>query len=274
MDNAQQFKLHLIREEKSEATVEKYVRDTQRFLDYANGEILTKELAMEYKEYLCKSYAPTSVNSIISSLNCFFVFIGRYDLKLKSMKLQRQVFAQKEKELVKTEYERLLNASKDKKHERINLIMQTICSSGIRVSELRYITMEAIEQETAIIRCKSKIRRIFLPKDLCKMLKKYAKEKQITEGPIFITKSGQPINRSNIWHDMKKLCESAKVDRRKVFPHNLRHLFARTYYTIQKDIVRLSDILGHSSIDTTRIYTIESGVIHRQQIQKLGLLRL
>ena len=190
------------------------------------------------------------------------------------MKIQRQIFAERSKELTKAEYERLLTAAKQKKNERLYYLMQTICSSGIRVSELSAITIDAIRARQATIKCKGKMRVVILPKDLCKMLMEYAKGQKISRGPVFVTKTGKPLDRSTIWEMMKALCESSGVDREKVFPHNLRHLFARTYYSIQKDIVRLADILGHSSVNTTRIYTMETGDIHRRQIQGLGLLRL
>ena len=196
-----------------------------------------------------------------------------YDLRVKKLKIQKQIFASTDKELSKAEYDRLLQAAKQKKNERLYLLMQTICSTGIRVSEVRYITVEAVARGIAEINCKGKRRQLFLPKQLCQVLKQYIKEQKIKSGSVFITKNGNPLDRSNIWTDMKKLCKAANVSEKKVFPHNLRHLFARTYYSLQKDIVRLADILGHSSVNTTRIYTMETGEIHRRQIQKLGLLR-
>lgn len=229
---------------------------------------------MNISRNLQKKYAPASVNAALSSLNSFFVFNEWYDCKVKALKIQRQIFAERSKELTKAEYDRLLTAAKQKKNERLYYLMQTICSSGIRVSELSAITVDAIRARQATIKCKGKMRVVILPKDLCKMLIEYARRQKISSGPVFITKTGKPLDRSTIWKMMKALCESAGVDREKVFPHNLRHLFARTYYSIQKDIVRLADILGHSSINTTRIYTMETGDIHRRQIQKLGLLRL
>lgn len=181
-----------------------------------------------------------------------------YDLKVKTLKIQRRIFADKEKELTKAEYERLLTAAQNKRNERLYYLMQTIGSTGLRISELKYVTCEAVNAGQAVINCKGKIRQVFLPKQLCKMLKTYIKQQHIKSGPVFITKTGKPLDRSTIWKMMKAICESARVDKEKVFPHNLRHLFARTYYSIQKDIVRLADILGHSSINTTRIYTMEA----------------
>lgn len=270
----EKFRHYLIEEEKSSATLEKYVRDLTVFSTWlARGE-LDKITVLRYKEHLTINYAPASVNSVLSSLNSFFEYNDWHCLKVKMLKIQKQIFAERSKELSKYEYERLLTAAKDKKNERLYYLMQTICSSGIRVSELSAITVEAVKVRRATINCKGKLRIVILPKDLCKILSEYAKGKKITSGPVFVTRTGKPLDRSTIWKMMKALCESASVDREKVFPHNLRHLFARTYYSIQKDIVRLADILGHSSINTTRIYTKETGDVHRRQIQKLGLLRL
>lgn len=267
------FKEFLINEEKSQVTVEKYMRDITTFFAWVNNIELSKGLIVEYKQSIIGNYAPASVNSMLSSLNSFFDFLGWHELKVKTLKIQRQIFADKEKELSKSEYERLLKAAQDKKNERLYLLMQTICATGIRVSELKYITCESVNVGQAVINCKGKTRVVILPKQLCKILKNYIKEKGILRGSVFISKSGKPLNRTNIWTDMKKLCEVAGVSKDKVFPHNLRHLFARTYYSLQKDIVRLADVLGHSSVNTTRIYTMESGEVHRKQIQKLGLLR-
>ena len=268
------FKKFLIDEEKSHATLEKYIRDINAFREWLGNRIVEKVMVLEYKAYLVEKYAPASANSMLSSINSFFEFNEWHELKVKMLKIQKQIFAEKNKELTKAEYERLLDAAKSKKNERLYYQMQTICSSGIRVSELKSITIEAVKERRAIIKCKGKMRIVILPKELCKMLAEYSKEQKITSGPVFVTKTGKPLDRSAIWKMMKQLCESAGVPKEKVFPHNLRHLFARTYYTIQKDIVRLADILGHSSINTTRIYTMETGDIHRRQIQKLGLLRL
>ena len=267
------YKNHLIDEEKSKSTIEKYTRDIRAFQLWAAERETDKRLVLEYKESLIGSYKPRSINSILSSLNSLFDFLGWQDCKVKTLKIQRQIFADKNKELSKDEYNRLLKAAKDKKNVRLYNLMQTICSTGIRVSELRYITVEAVNSGRANISCKGKMRTVILPKQLCKMLKTYIKEQKIKSGSVFISKNGKPLNRTNIWADMKKLCETAGVDRSKVFPHNLRHLFARTYYSLERDIVRLADILGHSSINTTRIYTMESGDVHRRQIERMKLLR-
>ncbi len=269
----QKFKSYLIDEEKSSSTLEKYIRDITVFMEWCKETELSKSVVLEYKQDIVKKYAPASVNSILSSLNSFFSYNEWYDLKVKALKIQRHIFASKDKELTKAEYERLLVAAKQKKNQRLYYLMQTICATGIRVSELKAITVSAVKSGQATINCKGKMRIVILPKQLCKMLKDYIKENNIKSGSVFVSKNGKPLDRSNIWSDMKKLCESAGVSKDKVFPHNLRHLFARTYYSIQKDVVRLADILGHSSVNTTRIYTMETGEIHRQQMQKLGLLR-
>ncbi|MBQ7033480.1 MAG: tyrosine-type recombinase/integrase [Clostridia bacterium] len=268
------FKQHLIEEEKSPATLEKYIRDVTAFHVWLAGHTVDKVTVLQYKAHLNAKYAPASVNSILSSLNSFFTFCNWHKLKVKLLKIQKPIFADRTKELSKAEYQNLLTAAKNRKNERLYYLMQTICASGIRVSEVKAITAEAVRARKAIIQCKGKMRTVILPKELCKMLSEYAQRQKIKSGPVFITKTGKPLDRSTIWKMMKSLCHDAGVDKTKVFPHNLRHLFARTYYSVQKDIVRLADILGHSSINTTRIYTMETGDVHRRQIQKLGLLRL
>lgn len=273
IDLIKAYENYLIDEEKSKATLEKYIRDVSAFDTWAGGRALKKELVLEYKQYLVDNYAPASVNSMLSSINSFFEYNEWYELKVKSLKIQKQIFADKEKELTKAEYERLLKAAKKKNNEQLYMLMQTICASGIRVSELSAITVETVKNRRANINCKGKMRIVILPNELCKMLTRYIKERNIKSGHVFVTRNGKPLDRSNIWRLMKSLCDTAGVSKSKVFPHNLRHLFARTYYSIEKDIVRLADILGHSSVNTTRIYTMENGEIHRRQIQKLGLLR-
>lgn len=271
-DLIKQYKTHLINEEKTKATIEKYIRDIIAFCKWLADRELTKELVLEYKAELVENYAPASVNSILASLNGFFSYNEWHELKVKNLKIQRRIFCQSEKELTKAEYEKLLKAAKDKRNERIYLVMQTICATGIRVSELPYITAEAVKSGQAQVKLKGKIRMIILNKALCRVLKKYMQEQGITSGSIFITRNGKPLDRHTIWKCMKDLCEIAGVPKEKVFPHNLRHLFAKTYYSLQKDIVRLADILGHSSINTTRVYTIENGDTHRRQIERMGLV--
>lgn len=269
--NIEAFHKYLIREEKSMATMEKYLRDVRAFLIYTGNRAVTKELVMAYKQNLVeKEYAVRSINSMLASLNSLLYFLGWEDCRVKSFKIQRQIYCSEEKELTKAEYMKLLRASKNQ--PQLNLIMQTICGTGIRVSELEHFTVEAIQHGEVVIRCKGKIRRILIPEKLKRMLLNYAKKSRILSGRIFITRSGKPLNRSHIWLQMKKLCESAGVKQSKVFPHNLRKLFARTFYGIEKDIAKLADILGHSSIDTTRIYIMTTGTEHRQKIEKLGLV--
>lgn len=268
----EKFRKYLLNEEKSAVTVEKYIRDVKSFKKWVDGREIIKAEMLLYKEHLIELYAPASVNSILSSLNSFFGFNEWYDLRVKNVKVQRQMFVSADKELNKSEYERLLRAAKNKKNEKLYLIMQTICSTGIRVSELKFITVESVKSGQAQVKLKGKVRTVFLPDELVKLLKRYVGEQEIESGSVFVTRTGKPIDRHGIWKAMKELCESAGVKKEKVFPHNLRHLFARTYYSIQKDMARLADILGHSNVNTTRIYTIETGEIHRRQIQRLGLV--
>lgn len=273
-DLIENFKNHLIDEEKASATLEKYVRDIKAFFVWVSGLEISKRTVLDYKEYLIGNFAPASVNSVLSSLNAFFQFNNWHELKVKMLKIQKQIFVQKERELTRAEYVRLLNAAREKKNERLYLLMQAICSSGIRVSELKYVTVESLRSRSTTINNKGKMRIVLLPAKLCSTLAEYTKRQKILSGPVFVTKTGKPLDRSTIWKMMKALCVRAQVSERKVFPHNLRHLFARTFYTLEKDIVRLADILGHSSVNTSRIYTMETGEIHRRKLQKLGLLQL
>ena len=272
-EQIESFRAYLSDEEKAPATIRKYIHDVTEFVCWLPEKSFDKSVVLCYKNHLIENYATASVNAALSSLNSFFHFMEWFELRVKNLKIQRQIFASTDKELTKAEYDRLLHAAKQKNNQRLYLLMQTICSTGIRVSEVKHITVQAIARGVAEINCKGKRRQVFLPKQLCQILKQYIKEQKIKCGAVFITKNGNPLDRSNIWSDMKKLCKAANVSEKKVFPHNLRHLFARTYYSLQKDIVRLADILGHSSVNTTRIYTMETGEIHRRQIQKLGLLR-
>lgn len=266
------FKALLVSEEKSAATTEKYIRDVKAFAEYMQNNEITKESVLAYKKHIQQNYAVRSVNSMIASINGFFSFLCWYDLKVKALKIQRQVFCTEEKELTKPEYLRLCRAADEKRNERLKLILQTICGTGIRVSELRYITVEAVKNGEAVVNCKSKTRVIFIVKELRKKLLRYAAEQNIKTGMIFITKAGKPINRTNIWREMKSLCKAANVNPQKVFPHNLRHLFARVFYGIEKDIAKLADILGHSSINTTRIYIISTGTEHRRRMENMRLI--
>ena len=267
-----EFKEHLILEERSEITVEKYIRDVKAFSAYTQNSDITKETVIAYKKHLQENYAVRSVNSMLASINSLFSFLGWHDLRVKSLKLQQQVFCPEEKELTKAEYARLCRTAERKHNERLNLILQTICGTGIRVSELQYITVEAVKQGEAVVNCKAKTRSVFIVKELKQKLLRYAAEQGIKSGMIFVTRTGKPISRTNIWREMKALCEEANVNPQKVFPHNLRHLFARVFYGIEKDIAKLADILGHSSINTTRIYIISTGTEHRQRMESMQLI--
>jgi len=200
--------------------------------------------------------------------------IGWDELALKNLKTQKESFCDDDRELTKEEYARLVAAAEKSGNHRLALVLQTICATGIRISELQYITVDAVRTGRADVSNKGKRRTIFLPGQLRRILTKYISENNVESGAVFVTRNGKPLNRSNIWRDMKALCERAGVDAKKVFPHNLRHLFARTHYTMEKDLSRLADILGHASVNTTRIYTKESGAVHAAQIERLGLMRL
>ncbi len=268
-----EFSAHLKNEEKSQNTTEKYLRDVRMFAAHFRDTEITKEKVIAYKsKLLAEHYAVRSVNSMLASLNSLFTFLGWSDCKVKSMKLQRQIYCPEEKELTKAEYLRLVNTAKRKGKERLNLILQTICGTGIRVSELEYITVEAAKSGKAVVALKGKTRSVFLVKALQKKLLRYATEQNISSGTIFITRNGKPLSRTNIWREMKGLCQEAGVNPQKVFPHNLRHLFARVFYGIEKDIAKLADILGHSSINTTRIYIISTGSEHRKRMENMHLI--
>lgn len=266
-----QFAQQLRREEKSGATVEKYLRDAGAFLAFAGDGEVTKEAVIAFKGYLTqKGYAVRSVNSMLASLNSFLIFLGLPECRAKSIRQQRQTYCAEDKELSRGEYLRLLEAAKGQ--PQLRLVMETICATGIRVSELRFFTVEAVRQGEVTVDCKSKTRNIFVPGKLRKLLLKYAGQRGITRGSIFLGRTGKPLDRSAIWAAMKRLCGKAGVKGSKVFPHNLRKLFARTFYNIEKDIAKLADILGHSSVDTTRIYIMSTGREHRQKIERLGLV--
>ena len=266
------FKEHLILNERSAATVEKYIRDVMAFTSYAHNKAITKETVIGYKKHLQKNYAVQSVNSMLASINGLFSFLGRHDLRVKSLKVQQLIFRPEEKELTKAEYLRLCRAAECRQNHRLSLILQTICGTGIRVSELKHITVEAVRRGEAAVRCKAKTRSVFIVKELKQKLLRYAAEQGIKGGMIFVTRTGKPISRTNIWREMKALCVKAKVNPGKVFPHNLRHLFARVFYGIEKDIAKLSDILGHTSINTTRIYIVSTGTEHKKRMENMRLI--
>ena len=266
------FKNYLVENEKSTATIDKYMRDIRCFSEYSTECILDKALVLNYKGMLEQKYAVRSANSMLAALNAFFRFLGWHDLCVKQFKVQKEAYCSEEKELTKAEYTALVRTAEQKKNERLSLVVQTICGTGIRVSELQSITVEAVRRGEAVVSCKGKTRKIFIVKALQKKLIRYATEQGITSGMLFVTKSGKPLDRSNIWREMKDLCKQAGVSPQKVFPHNLRHLFALTFYGIEKDIAKLADILGHSNINTTRIYIITTGAEHQRRMENMRLI--
>ena len=273
VESIKSFRRFLVEEEKSSATIEKYMRDIRTFTSFISDKEITKDIVVAYKNMLINdNYAPRSINSMLASLNSLFSFLGWSDLKVKAIKLQRQVYCSEDKELTKAEYKRLVYTASQKGNERLCLLLQTICGTGIRVSELQFITVEAVQYGEAIVSLKGKTRSVFIVKELKKKLLRYAAEQGIKSGCIFVTRTGKSISRTNIWREMKKLCKEANVNPNKVFPHNLRHLFARTFFGIEKDIAKLADILGHSSIDTTRIYIISTGTEHRRRMENMRLV--
>ena len=266
------FKEYLIKNEKSPATVEKYTRDAAMFIEWLRDGEMTKTAALMYKERLKEEYAPSSVNTVIAALNSFFEFMERADMKLKAVKVQKQMFVKSERELNKRDYERLLDTARRYNKHRLSAILQTLFATGLRISELRYMTVEALNERTVTISCKGKVREICISDKLRRLLKEYAKRRGITSGSIFITRNGNPIDRSNLSKELKKLAALASVAAKKVFPHNFRHLFARVYYKHQRDISALSSLLGHSSINTTRIYIMESYETLCRQLNRMQLV--
>ena len=267
------FRAYLQDEERSEATVEKYLCEVTQFFAYLGGSEVTKAAVAEWKEQLLHDgYEPSTVNGKLTALDRFFDFQGWPDCKVKHLKLQRRLFRDDSRELTKEEYERLIAAAKESGKERLALLMEAICGTGIRVSEVQYLTVEAAQQGKAEIYLKGKIRTILIPGKLCRKLLKYAKKHKIASGEIFLTRGGKPLSRKQIWAEMKALCKKAGVAPSKVFPHNLRHLFARTFYRVCRDVAKLADVLGHSSIETTRIYLISTGAEHAKTLDLLRLV--
>ena len=267
------FRQHLLEEEREPATIEKYLRDVRGFAAWIGREMVTKETVTRWKEQLATSGCQAvTVNGKISAVNKFFTFLGWMDCRVKYLRIQRRMFRNTERELTKDEYSRLVETAQSLGRERLSLLIETICATGIRVSEVRYITIESIQSGRTDIALKGKIRTILLPGKLCRKLLKYARKKKIASGEIFLTRSGRSLSRRQIWAEMKAICARAGVEKTKVFPHNLRHLFARTFYRACRDVARLADVLGHSSIETTRIYLISSGVEHARQLERLGLI--
>lgn len=269
--NLNDFKEYLRTEERSKATITKYLHDLIVFKSFVGDGPIDKSKVLEYKEMLGNKFEVSSANSMIAAVNTFFKFMDWLDCHVKQFKVQKKIFCSEDTELSRNEYQRLVKAAKMNGNERLNLIIQTICCTGIRVSELQHITVEAVKRGEAVVRCKGKTRTVFIVKELRRSLMQYIRQNKITEGVIFVTKHGNPMNRSNIWREMKALCKKAMVSPEKVFPHNLRHLFARTFYGIEKDIAKLADILGHSSINTTRIYIVSTGKEHRRRMENMRL---
>ena len=267
------FRKSLVLQEKSDATIEKYYRDVSAFALFAGSSYISKDMALAYKNKLKNDgYAARSINSMIASINSLFVFLGCPELKINAIRIQKQIFCPEEKELSKAEYERLVWTAEKHRNIRLSLILQTICSTGMRISELKFITVDAVKRGEAVVACKGKTRTVFIVRDLRKKLLRYMSEQGIKSGSIFVTRTGREIGRTNIWREMKNLCREANVDPQKVFPHNLRHLFARIFYKIEKDIAKLADILGHSNINTTRIYIISTGIEHRRRMENMHLV--
>ncbi len=267
------FIAHLRAEEREESTIQKYCHNVEEFVGWLDGREVTKAAAVEWKESLQDGrFAPATVNGKIAAVNAFFRFAGWEECHLKALRLQRRVFRDPGRELTQGEYEKLIQAAYARGDERLALLMETICATGIRVSEVKYITVKAVNQGRAVIALKGKIRTIILPGKLCKRLQKYIKKNKIASGEVFLTGSGKGMSRRQIWAEMKKICLFAHVEPSKVFPHNLRHLFAQTYYKVYRDIVKLADVLGHSSVETTRIYLISTGQEHARQMDRLGLV--
>ena len=254
------------------ATVVKYHREAAAFAAWLGEGELTAERAAKYRDRLTTCRTTTGANGAISALNKLFAFLGRQDCRLRGLPVQRRLCRDEGRELTQGEYRRLLTAAQRRKRERLLLAMEAICATGIRVSELKFFTVEAVKAGKAVVTNKGKTREVYLPGKLCKRLREYARVHGVISGPVLVTRGGQPLDRSNLWREMKALCREAKVAAGKVFPHNLRHLFARTYYKAERDLARLADILGHASVDTTRIYTLETGLTWRKKLDKLNLL--
>lgn len=266
------FEKNMREDEKSEATVSKYLHDIYIFSNFANSKSIDKSLTLLYKSELEKRYALSSANSMIAALNSFLKYAEWNDCCIKQFKIQKKTYCSENEEISREDYYALVRAAEKKKNERLSLLIQTICSTGIRVSELEFITLEAIKRSEASVFCKGKSRTVFIVPELRKKLMEYANRRGIKEGPVFVTRSGKPIDRSNIWKEMRAVCAEAGVNHNKVFPHNLRHLFARIFYCSEKDVVKLADILGHSNINTTRIYIISTGEEHRRKLENMHLV--
>ncbi|MDO4269680.1 MAG: tyrosine-type recombinase/integrase [Eubacteriales bacterium] len=266
------FAQYLREQERSASTIMKYMHDIGLFMASLDGGLVNKEAVIAFKHGLTERYKLSSANSMLVAVNSLFSFLGWYEMRVKLFKMQRQSFRPSDRELSRTEYQRLLHAAKSRSNERLYLLMQTICSTGLRVSEHRFVTVEALRTGRARVHNKGKQRLVFLPGELTARLLQYCKRVGIASGPVFVTRTGKPLDRSNIWAAMKRLCKEARVDAAKVYPHNLRHLFAVTYYRLERDLAHLADVLGHASVETTRIYTATSAKEHEKKLSRLGLL--
>lgn len=266
------FARQLGEEERSPATLEKYLREVRQFAAFLGGREVTRELAAAWREELSARQSPATVNGKLTALDRLLAFLGWEDCRVKHLRVQRQLFRDSARELSREEYARLVETARRLGRGRLSLLMETICATGIRVSEVRYITAEAVREGRTEIALKGKIRTILLPGKLCRKLEKYARQKKITSGELFLTRSGRPMSRKQIWAEMKGVCRAAGVAPSKVFPHNLRHLFARCFYRVSRDVAKLADVLGHSSIETTRIYLISTGAEHARTLDQLRLI--
>ena len=272
-DQITAFEEYLRTEEREQTTIDKYLRNIHVFAVWLGGAAVTKSAVITWKEHLLvKQYAPATVNAALASLNAFFKFTGWEECRVKALRLQRRAFRDPDRELTREEYDRLVSEAYESGKSRLGLLMETICATGIRVSEVRYITVEAAQRGKTEISLKGKIRTIMLPGKLCRKLLKYAKKQKTVSGEIFLTRNGKGLSRRQIWAEMKAVCKAAGVAPSKVFPHNLRHLFAKVYYRVYRDIVKLADILGHSNIGTTRFYLISTGAEHAEQLDRLDLI--
>ncbi len=273
LEQMTRFRLYLVHEERSPGTIEKYMRDVSSFAGWLAGRKVTKELVTGWKEHLhAAGYAPSTVNAMLASAHCFFDLQGWADCRVKYLKIQRRLFRNSDRELTRGDYERLIATARERGQERLALLIETIGATGVRVSEVKYITVEAVQHGRSEISMKGKIRTVLIPAKLARKLLKYAKKQKIVSGEIFLTKNENSMSRRQIWASMKRLCQYAGVEASKVFPHNLRHLFATAFYRAYRDITRLADVLGHSSIETTRIYLATSGTEHARQLDRLGLV--
>ena len=266
------FARQLGEEERSPATLEKYLREVRQFAAFLGGREVTRELAAAWREELSARQSPATVNGKLTALDRLLAFLGWEDCRVKHLRVQRQLFRDSARELSREEYARLVETARRLGRGRLSLLMETICATGIRVSEVRYITAEAVREGRTEIALKGKIRTILRPGKLCRKLEKYARQKKITSGELFLTRSGRPMSRKQIWAEMKGVCRAAGVAPSKVFPHNLRHLFARCFYRVSRDVAKLADVLGHSSIETTRIYLISTGAEHARTLDQLRLI--